>query len=113
MRTVLLGAAPLVVVALIFGAVVLWDRLREPHRDPTQPMAVVDSRTYRNAQRRIGRLLDAGDTMRARHLMHAICVWLRSEIHTGGKSRRAHRAADLEQWQLRLEQLPVDEPTRD
>ena len=109
MRTILLAAAPVTAIALIFGAVVLWDRLREPFRDPTRPMAVVDGRTYRDAQRRIQRLLDAGDTMRARYLMHAICVWLRSEIHTGRKSRRLRRAADLEQWELRLEQfaLPV------
>ncbi len=46
-------------------------------------MAVVDGRAYRDAQRRIQRLLDAGDTMRARHLMHAICVWLRYEVRTG------------------------------
>jgi hypothetical protein len=109
MRTILLAALPLTAAALIFGVVVLCDRLREPHRDPTRPMAVVDNRTYRDAQRRIERLLEAGDTMRARHLMHAICIWLRYEVRTGRKSRRAHRAADLEQWELRLEQfaLPV------
>jgi hypothetical protein len=89
---------------MLFAEVVLWDRLREPHRDPTRPMAVVDSRTYRDAQRRIGRLLDAGDTLRARYLMHAICVWLRSEIHTGRVSRRVRRARELEQWELQLEQ---------
>jgi hypothetical protein len=70
-------------------------------------MAVVDGRTYRDAQRRIQRLLDVGDTMRARYLMHAICVWLHSEVNTGRKSRRPRRAADLEQWQLHLEQLPL------
>lgn len=107
MRTVLVALAPVAAVALIFGAVVLGDRLREPYRDPTRPMAVVDRRTYRDAQRRIGRLLDDGDTMRARHLMHAICGWLRSEIHTGRRSRRVRRAAELEQWQLRLEELPL------
>ncbi|RZU46581.1 hypothetical protein EV385_6656 [Krasilnikovia cinnamomea] len=107
MKTILLGAAPLAAVALIFGAVVLWDRLREPRRDPTRPMAVADGRTYRDAQRRIRRLLDAGDTMRARHLVHAIRAWLRDEVRTGRKSRRARRAADLEQWELRLEQIPL------
>jgi hypothetical protein len=40
-------------------------------------MAVVDDRTYRDAQRLIQRLLDAGDTMRAGNLIHAICTWLR------------------------------------
>lgn len=89
---------------VIFAAVILWDRLREPHRDPTRPMAVVDPRTYRVAQRRIGRLLDTGDVLRARYLMHATCVWLRREIHTGRKSRRVRRAHELEQWELRLEQ---------
>jgi hypothetical protein len=107
MRMVLLAAGPLAAAALVFGVVVLWDRLREPHRDPTRPMAVVDARTYRDAQRRIERLIAAGDTRRARHLMHAICVWLRGEIHTGRKSRRVHRAAALEQWQLRLQQTQL------
>jgi hypothetical protein len=87
--------------------VVGWDRLREPHRDPTRPFAVVDLRTYRDAQRRIERLLAAGHPIRARYLMHAICAWLRSEVHTGRRSRRAKRAAALEQWELRLEQLAV------
>ncbi|GAB1646863.1 hypothetical protein [Krasilnikovia sp. MM14-A1259] len=107
MRTILLAALPVTAMTLIFGFVVLCDRLREPHRDPTRPMAVVDARTYRDAQRRIERLIEAGDTMRARHLMHAICLWLRDEVHTGRQSRRANRAADLEQWELRLEQIPL------
>ncbi len=110
MTPLLTALIPLAACALIFGAVVGWDRLREPHRDPTRPMAVVDARTYRDAQRRIRRLLDAGDTMRARFLMHAICVWLRSEVHTGRTSRRVHRAAALEQWQLRLAQTAAAPP---
>jgi hypothetical protein len=89
---------------LIFAAVVVWDRLREPHRHPTRPCAVVDPRTYRDAQRRVTRLLDAGDPIGARHVMHAMCVWLRQEIHTGPKRRRVLRASQLEQWQLRLAQ---------
>jgi hypothetical protein len=100
----ILGLIPLATIALIFGAVIGWDRLREPHRDPTRPMGVVDARTYRDAQRRIGRLLDAGDVLHARYLMHAICVWLRREIHTGRTSRRLLRARQLEQWELRLAQ---------
>jgi hypothetical protein len=86
---------PLAAFAVIFGAVVVWDRLREPHRDLTRPMAVVDRRTYRDAQRRIRRLLAASNTMHARHLTHAICVWLRSEIHTG---RRVHRVRQPANW---------------
>lgn len=104
MELFLRALIPLAAFALIFGAAVAWDRLREPHRDPTKPLAVVDGRTYRAAQRRIRRLLAAGDIMRARHLMHAICVWLRAEIHTGRPSRRVRRARDLEQWELQLEQ---------
>lgn len=104
MELFLRALIPLAAFAVIFGAVVAWDRLRELHRDPTEPMAVFNGRTYRDAQRRIRRLLAAGDIVIARHLMHAICVWLRAEIHTGRPSRRPRRARDLEQWELQLEQ---------
>jgi hypothetical protein len=106
-RIVVQGLAPLAALAFVLGAVIVWDRLREPRRDPARPMAVVDARTYRDAKRRVRRLLDAGDTMQARTLMHAMCLWLRREVHTGRKSRRVRRVADLEQWQLRLEQLAI------
>jgi hypothetical protein len=69
-------------LALVLGAAIVWDRWREPRRDPARPMAVVDDRTYRDAQQRIGRLLDASDTMRARTLMHGSCLWLRREVTT-------------------------------
>src|SRR5437016_904222 len=108
MELFLRAIVPLTAFALIFGAVVAWDRLREPHRDPTRPMAVVDPRTYRDARRRIRRLLATGDIMRARHVMHAICVWLRGEIHTGRRSRRVRRARELEQWELQLQQCHAD-----
>ena len=101
------GLVPLAALLLVLGAVIVWDRLREPRRDPARPMAVVDARTYRDAERRVRRLLAVGDTMHARTLMHAMCVWLRSEVNTGRESRRVRRAADLEHWQLRLEQLAI------
>lgn len=43
------------------------DQEYQPAPGSTRPMAIVDGRTYRDAQRRIGRLLNAGDTIRARH----------------------------------------------
>jgi hypothetical protein len=102
---ILMGLIPVTGIALIFAAVVGWDRLREPHRDPTRPFAVVDLRTYHDAQRRIERLLAADDPTRARHLIHAICQWLRYEVRTGRPSRRVKQAAELEQWELQLAQL--------
>ncbi len=110
MRTLLFAASPPASIALILGAVVAWDRLREPHRDPSRPFAVVDPRTHRDAQRRITRLLAAGDPTPARPLIHAICTWLRDEIHTGPSRRRVRRARELEQWQLRLQDLAAETP---
>lgn len=107
MKPILFGAIPPLAVLLILAAAIVWDRLREPHRDLRRPFAVVDRRTYRDAQRRIQRLRAAGDDLHARYLMHAVCVWLRREILTGRASRRLRYAADLEQWELRLvETLP-------
>lgn len=73
-----------------------------------RPIAVVDERTSRQADAAWDLLLASGDEF---DLVHAASVaiavkhWLRYEIHTGRKSRRARRAARLEQWELRLEQL--------
>jgi hypothetical protein len=85
-----------------FGVVVMVDRFREPRRDPRRVAAVVDERTYRAACRRFDQLLQLGELVRARSTAIAIRCWLRSEIHTGRRSRRVRRAAQLEQWELRL-----------
>jgi hypothetical protein len=107
-NTFLLAALGPVTAGLVFGVVVLIDKLREPHRNPTHPYPVVDARTYRRAQHRIARLEAAGQVGWARATRHACRVWLRGEIRTGPKRRRALRAAQLEQVELRLEEtLPV------
>jgi hypothetical protein len=108
MRTFVFAASLPALIALILGAVVAWDRLREPHRDPTRPFVVVDPRTYQDAQQRITRLLAADDPTHARPLIHAICIWLRDEIHTGPSRRRVRRARELEQWELRLQDLAAE-----
>ncbi len=72
---VLIGPAAM---GLVFGAVVVVNRLREPHRDPRRPAAVVDPRTYRDACRRVDRLLERGDVTHARIVITSICLWLRS-----------------------------------
>jgi hypothetical protein len=59
-----LGLIPPAGVALVFAVVVGWDRIRAPHPRPPRPFAVVDPRIYRDAQRRIERLLAAGDPIR-------------------------------------------------
>jgi hypothetical protein len=65
------AVAPIGAFALILGTAILWDRVREPRRDPSRPLAVVDDRTYHDAQRRIQRLLTTGDTAHAQNLIHA------------------------------------------
>ncbi|MGH3193478.1 MAG: hypothetical protein ACRDOL_40735 [Streptosporangiaceae bacterium] len=76
--------------------------------DPRRPIAVVDERTYRQAARAADRLAetgDFGDQVREKFVITAITLWLRYEVRTGRRSRRADRAARLEQWELRLQQL--------
>jgi hypothetical protein len=87
-------------------AVIGWDRLREPRRDPARPFAVVDHRTYRDGQRRLSRL--AGDTQHALYVIEAMRQWLRGEIHTGPKRRRPWCAAQLEQLELTRARLTGD-----
>ena len=73
-----------------------------------RPIAVVDERTYRQAVRALDLLTGTGldsDRAKAINVCHAVSGWLRYEIHTGRKSRRADRAARLEQWELTLDQL--------
>lgn len=100
MHTVLLALAGPTALGVVMGVVICWDRLREPHRDPTKPFSVVDRRTYRDGQRRLARLVDAGDVPRADYVIEAMRQWLRTEIHTGRKSRRAWCAAQLEQLEM-------------
>jgi len=76
-----------------------------------RPIAVVDERTYRQAARALDLLTGSGDDfdlVKASHVCHAVIKWLRYEIHTGRKSRRAERAARLEQWELTLQMLRRD-----
>jgi hypothetical protein len=73
-----------------------------------RPIAVVDERTYRQAVQALDLLMETGegsDLAKALAVCHAVTGWLRYEIHTGRKSRRADRAARLEQWELPLGQL--------
>jgi hypothetical protein len=110
MPTILMVLAGPAAVGLVFAAAVVIDRIREPHRDPRGICAVVDSRTLQRALRRADRLEQRGeveDIIRARTLLHAANLWLRGEIHTGPKRRRARRAAQREQVELHLEQLAV------
>lgn len=101
MSTALLAAAPPVAVGLVMGGVIAWDRLREPHRDLRRPIAVVDRRTFRDAHRRVEKLAAGGDFERAWAGCVAICVWLKSERHYGGRRRRAWFASRLETWTAR------------
>jgi hypothetical protein len=73
-----------------------------------RPIAVVDERTYRQARRAMELLTATGDDAdlaKASHVCHAVIVWLRYEIHTGRKRKRAERAPRLEQWELTLASL--------
>jgi len=71
----------------------------------SRAIVVVDQRTYRNACRRVDELEADDKLVAAKFGIAAICQWLRGEINTGRTSRRAERAADLEQWQLRAAQI--------
>lgn len=78
------------------------------HRDVRRPVAVVDERTYRYAARAVDELLRSGgstDQVRAKFAITAITLWLRSEVRTGRKARRMERAARLERWELRLQDI--------
>lgn len=98
-------------IGIVIAGTILWDRLHTPRLD--RPLAVVDETTYRQACHRVDRLVARGDIARARSTAHAVCCWLRYEIRTGRRSRRAQRAANLEQWQLRMTQdLALDQKPR-
>jgi hypothetical protein len=77
-------------------------------RDPRRPVVVVDERTYRFAEWAAGELLssdDFSDWVKAKFAITAITLWLRTEVRTGRRSRRAERAARLERWEAALEPL--------
>jgi hypothetical protein len=92
--------ASLAVIALVVGAVILWDRRRR--RDARRPVGICDRRTYRDARER-------ADVLKARgegQLWHATMVgcrtWLLHELYTGSRSRlqagrRVWLASELEQ----------------
>lgn len=92
-------------VGVVMGGAVLWDRLRERHRDITRPTVVVDARTYRDARRRVTRLVDAEDWTRAYRAATAICVWLGHERHYGRASRQRRLTADLAHWSARKQEM--------
>lgn len=103
----LLPVGVLAAAGLVFVSMVVIDRVRERYRDPGRPFVVYDARTFGYAPRRIRILLGRGDE-RSDLLATAIMIsarnWLRSEIHTGRRSRRPRRAAQLEQLELQMEQ---------
>jgi hypothetical protein len=105
MNTVLLALMGPAAIGVVMGTAIAWDRLREPHRDPTKPFAVTDRRTYRDGQRRLAKLIDAEDILHAEFVMEAMRQWLRHELHTGRRSRKAWCASQLEQLELHREQL--------
>lgn len=106
MTAIVRALAGPVVIALVLVVAIAIDRWREPRRDPAAPFVVVDRRTYRYGQHRVARLLTAGDTWHARAVLTSMAVWLRTEVRTGPARRRVRYAADLEQVELRLVQLP-------
>jgi hypothetical protein len=90
---------------LVLAAVIAWDRWREPRRDPSGPMAVVDRRTLRDALRRVDRLDPVTGRPAAVGHLTAARIWLRGEIHTGPKRRRAWAAGQLRQVEIKLLEL--------
>ena len=74
MRIAVLAIAPLAARALVFRCCGRLGPLARPRRDPARPIAVVDTRTYRDVQHRIERLLEAGEARHARAHIHARCL---------------------------------------
>jgi hypothetical protein len=87
------------------GALAVAGFLYLRRMERTGPVSVVDRRTLRLAERRIAAAEAAGDTRGAAYAMHGIEQYLRGEIHSGPARKRVRRAAELEQWQLRRQQL--------
>lgn len=105
MHPILLALAGPAAIGLVLGAAILWDRLREPHRSLTRSTVVVDRRTYRDARRKVERLVAAEDWTRAHAAATAICQWLGHERHYGRDARRRRRAADFETWTARKQEM--------
>jgi hypothetical protein len=62
-------------------------------------------RTYRDAVRRVDRLVDVEDWTRAHAAAVAICTWLGSERHYGRARRRAWMTEDLARWTARAREM--------
>lgn len=80
---------------ILVAVAALVDARREPHRDPTNVMAVYSRRTARRALARVGRLdleSSAAGAAAYRHLSDT-GAWLRSERHHGSRRRQAAIAA--------------------
>lgn len=106
MNTALLaGAASAAAPAAIMGAVIAWDRIREPHRDLRRPFAIGGERDYRDACRRVDRLLAEGDHWHAWIGCLAICEWLKSERHYGSLRRKRRLSAALKTWTARKQEF--------
>ena len=108
MQSLIMAVAGPSAAGLVLGSVILWDRCREPHRDPRRTTVVVDQHTYRDACKRVDRLIDLGEPHRAWMASVAICLWLRSEVRYGRPRRRLGRAVDLERWELRRDTLATE-----
>lgn len=101
MNQILLAIAGPALIGAVIGAVILWDRLREPHRNLYRPVTVVDRRTYKDAVRRIERLASLGEWTKAHNGTVAILTWLNGERGLGSPRRKQWVAAQLEHWQAR------------
>lgn len=85
-----------------------WLRYLVPppaHKDSRRPIVVVDERTYRHARKAVDAAKDAGEVLRAYEGLTAMRLWLRREIFTGRRSKRAGRARRLELVELEMEPL--------
>ncbi|MFI7608865.1 hypothetical protein ACIBTV_27645 [Micromonospora sp. NPDC049366] len=99
--------AVLALQGLVVGAVIGWDRWREPRRDPRRPVGVADRRTCRYALARVGRLdlTDDRDRMTAVGHLTAARTWLRYELRTGPRRRRLWCAVQLRTVEIKLSEL--------
>lgn len=100
-------AAVWAVMGIVFGAAILWDKLREKHRNPARVFAVVDERTYKIAEQHIERLEELGDLARVQARLLSMKAWLKGEIRNGSRRKALDRARRLEQIELQLEQLHI------
>ncbi|MET7808626.1 hypothetical protein [Micromonospora chersina] len=119
MELVLRALAGPLAVGIVLGTVILWSNLREKRRDPGSVFAVVDERTYKQAEARIRHLQDRAvthetveaiwrDQVKMQTLLIAISEWLKREIKIGSRRKALKRSRLLEQTELRLAQLHVE-----